>query len=144
MTKVLQQKTTRQGFSTHIGFTPGEYANGIATQYLEIKAHHTQYQNNVHGGVIASLIDNCAGGAASSMVPQGKGVVTADMHINYLRPGTAPQLRARGRVIKSGRKLIVVQVEVFNHNGQMCAIGTLSFAVIDHRANQPPVNHQQQ
>jgi len=136
----LASEQTPQRFGAFVGFKRDECGNGICNIHLDIEPQHTQFQNNVHGGVIASLIDHCAGGAAMSLAPQGKAVVTADMHVNFLRPGQAPRLRALGRVVKNGRNLIVVQVEVFNNNGQMCALGTLNFALVDYDKGEHPIH----
>src|SRR5438045_299882 len=68
----------------------------------------------VHGGVIASLADAAACFAVIAGV--GYDVPTIDLRIDYLRAAVREDLRAIGRVVKSGRTLAVADAEVYNQN----------------------------
>lgn len=51
------------------------------------------------------------------MMPEDHEVLTTEMKINLLAPGEGDLLIARGRVIKPGRRLMVVQADVFARTG---------------------------
>lgn len=66
-----------------------------------------------HAGLTFALGDSAAGYAALTTIQGASDVMTVEMKINLLRPALGDRLVAEGRVIKPGRRLIVVQAEVF-------------------------------
>jgi len=72
-----------------------------------------QQQGFAHAGLTFSIGDSAAGYAALTMMDPDHEVLTTEMKINLLAPGAGDQLIARGRVIKPGRRLFVVQADVF-------------------------------
>lgn len=60
----------------------------------------TQSRKNVHGGVIASMVDAAVGAALRSMLDVGRGGVTVEMKLNYLHPANGEKLIAKGEIIK--------------------------------------------
>lgn len=81
-----------------------------------------------HGGAIASLIDHCGGLAVGTVM--GRGGPTADLHIRYLRPPDGSPIRADARILRTGRRLAVVEVRVYGESGSLAAIGTMSTAPV--------------
>jgi uncharacterized protein (TIGR00369 family) len=73
----------------------------------------TQQQGAAHAGLSFSIGDSAAGYAALTLLPAETEVVTAEIRIHLLAPGRGERLVARGRVVKPGRRLVVVQAEVF-------------------------------
>ena len=71
-----------------------------------------QQQGFAHAGLVFALGDNAAGYAALSILPEGVEVMTVEMKINLLAPG-AGRLVAEGRVIRPGRRLVVVAADVW-------------------------------
>ena len=66
-----------------------------------------------HAGLTFSLGDSAAGYAALSMMPENAEVLTTEMKINLLAPAQGDKLIAVGRVIKPGRRLVIVQSDVY-------------------------------
>ncbi|MEM6566175.1 MAG: PaaI family thioesterase, partial [Pseudomonadota bacterium] len=60
-----------------------------------------------------SIGDSAAGYAALTTMHMDQEVVTAEIKINLLAPAQGDRLVARGRVIKPGRRLVVVASDVF-------------------------------
>ena len=84
----------------------------------------SQQQDFFHGGVIGTVADS-AGGYASLTTCSAPDVVTVEYKINFLKPAAGERILARGKVVRSGRQLIVTQVDVFveNDGGQTpCAV----------------------
>jgi uncharacterized protein (TIGR00369 family) len=71
-----------------------------------------QQQGFGHAGLTFSIGDSAAGYAALTMIPVDQEVVTAEIKINLMAPAQGEYLRATGRVIKPGRRLMVVCAEV--------------------------------
>jgi uncharacterized protein (TIGR00369 family) len=84
---------------------------------LTVKAAHQQQHGYVHAGVITTLADHTAGAAARAAVAPGFDVLTLDLKINFLLPGRASRLEARGRTLRAGRRIAVSESEVFEVDG---------------------------
>ena len=76
-----------------------------------------QQHGVAHAALSFALGDSAAGYSALSVLPEGYEVLTAEMKINLLAPGKGERLRATGRVIKQGRRLVVVSAEVHALDG---------------------------
>jgi len=75
----------------------------------------------VHGGVLGALIDTSADFAVAAKL--GEPVPTVDMRVDYHRPATPGDLRARARVVRLGSTLAVAETEVFDADGRLVASG---------------------
>jgi uncharacterized protein (TIGR00369 family) len=75
----------------------------------------------LHGGVIASLIDIAGDFALIGVV--GHGVPTINFRVDYLRPAFGTDLIARARVRRAGKTVGVVDVDVDDGSGRLIATG---------------------
>ena len=103
---------------------------------MDVTAAHRQQHGYVHAGVVTTLADHTAGGAARAAVPPGKDVPTLELKINFLLPGRSNQLVARGRALRAGRTIVVSETEVFDAGGaERVLLAKLSstLAVLDER-----------
>lgn len=89
---------------------PGPGAAEIRAPILE---GSRQQHGFAHAGLTFAIGDSAAGYAALSIMPEDHEVLTTEMKINLLAPGQGEVLIARGRVIKPGRRLVIVQSDVF-------------------------------
>ena len=71
-----------------------------------------QQQGFGHAGLTFSIGDSAAGYAALTTLPLDSEVVTAEIKVNLLAPARGDRLIATGRVIKPGKRLVVVTAEV--------------------------------
>jgi uncharacterized protein (TIGR00369 family) len=71
-----------------------------------------QQQGFGHAGLTFSIGDSAAGYAALTTLPLDSEVVTAEIKINLLAPARGDLLRATGKVIKPGRRLVVVSAQI--------------------------------
>src|SRR5438445_5517983 len=97
-----------------LGLELGEIGPGEASIHLEVRDEMKQNQGVVHGGAVASLIDTAAAFAVLTRLELDKRVTTTDLTIHYLRPITAGRLTATARIVRGGRRLFVLSVEVTN------------------------------
>lgn len=75
-----------------------------------------QQHGFAHAALTFAIGDSAAGYAALTLLPLESEVLTAEMKINLLAPG-AGRLVAEGRVLKPGRRLIVVASDVWSEDG---------------------------
>jgi uncharacterized protein (TIGR00369 family) len=95
-----------------IGLELGEVSPGEVSIHLQVRDELRQNQGVVHGGAIASLIDTAAAFAVLTKLDLSERVSTTDLTIHYLRPATNGRLTATARIVRGGRRLFVLSVEV--------------------------------
>lgn len=100
-------------FVGHLGIRLLECGPGWCEAELLLRPEHLQHSGVAHAGVIATLADQCAGGAAMTQLDKAALLVTAEFKINMLRPGRGERLLCRGQVLKPGRTLYITESEVF-------------------------------
>ena len=76
-----------------------------------------QQQGAGHAGLAFSIGDSAAGYAALTVMPDGAEVMTVEMKINLMAPALGDRLVAEGRVIRAGRRIVVVAADVFAEIG---------------------------
>ena len=76
-----------------------------------------QQQGYGHAGLTFALGDSAAGYSALTLLTKSQEVMTAEIKINFLGPAIGDLLRAEGKVLKCGKRLIVVTSEVSVLNG---------------------------
>ncbi|MGR3501718.1 PaaI family thioesterase [Pseudaestuariivita sp.] len=72
-----------------------------------------QQHGYAHAAVTFALADSAAGYAALTVMPPEAEVLTAEMKINLIAPATGDRLTAIGKVVKPGRRLVIVQADVY-------------------------------
>ncbi|WP_298843119.1 PaaI family thioesterase [uncultured Roseobacter sp.] len=101
-----------QSMMATLGATLEEVGHGRVVIRAPILPGSQQQQGFGHAGLTFSIGDSAAGYAALTTMPPEQEVVTAEIKINLLAPARGDYLRATGRVIKPGRRLVVVSSEV--------------------------------
>jgi acyl-CoA thioesterase len=97
----------------------------MAEGEITLGAQHMNTRDVVHGGCIFSLMDNVAGSAA---LTTGNWVTAANSDVMFLRPALqTKKLRARAEVLKSGRALIIAEIQVWNDADELIAKGSITF-----------------
>jgi uncharacterized protein (TIGR00369 family) len=85
---------------------------GWCNSVIELTPHHLQHIGYPHGGLIATLADHTAGGAAATVVAAADHILTAEFKISFLRGMKAERLHCRAEVIKPGSQLVFVEATV--------------------------------
>ncbi len=104
---------------------------------MDIRPEFANVRGALQGGLIAVLIDVCAGRLAylSCDHENGFSTATSDLTIHYLSPVAVGPARANARILRKGRSTIVLQVEVTDvgRNNKLAAVSTIAFTVIPPR-----------
>ena len=74
-----------------------------------------------HGGAIAALID--IAGDYALVMKVGGGVPTINFRVEFLRPASNTALTATATTRRLGRTVAVVDIDVHDDNGKLCAVG---------------------
>ncbi|WP_246175827.1 PaaI family thioesterase [Roseovarius bejariae] len=110
---MIQQSFASQSLMHTLGAEISSLKNGSVDIIAPILESSRQQHGFAHAGLTFSIGDSAAGYAALSTLPAGHEVLTTEMKINLLAPGKGERLIARGKVIKPGRRLIIVQSDVY-------------------------------
>jgi uncharacterized protein (TIGR00369 family) len=108
----VQASFDRQGMMRHLGVRLLRVESGVCELALPYSDKVTQQQDGFHGGAMGALADIAGGYAALTMAPEGMEVTTVEYKINFLAAFQGGELRATGRVVKAGRRIIVTTAEV--------------------------------
>ncbi len=126
----IETALERVPFARLIGIELEDVDAGVATLGLDVREELKQNNGVVHGGAVASLIDTATAFAIISLLPAEERATTADLTISYLRPLTKGRVRAKARVLRAGRRLIVVSAEVLDDAGNLAATALTTYVKI--------------
>lgn len=82
-----------------------------------------------HGGPIAALIDIV--GDFALIASLGRGIPTINLRIDFLRPAIHTDLLARARVLRAGRSIGVVDIEVCDAANRIVAVGRANYSTLE-------------
>ena len=130
MSTVVAQRVAasfaRQGMMQHLEAKLIRVAQGEVEIALPYGDKVTQQQGGFHGGAMGALADIAGGYAALTVAPEGMEVTTVEYKINFLSSKQQGELRAVGKVVKGGKRIIVTTAEVFHVDAQgqqtLCAV----------------------
>ncbi len=108
----VRENFARQSMMATIGADLVTVAPGRVVIAAPVGEGFRQQQGFGHAALTFALGDTAAGYAALTVMQPGVDVLTVEMKINLLAPGIG-RLVAEGRVIRPGRRLIVVAADVW-------------------------------
>lgn len=105
----------RQGMMRHLGVRLLDVGSGTCELAMPYSDKVTQQQGGFHGGAMGALADIAGGYAALTVAPEGMEVTTVEYKINFLAAMRQGELRATGRVVRAGKRIIVTTATVVHH-----------------------------
>lgn len=100
----------RSGFASWAEVEPIKVWEGESELTVELRPEMTQHHGYAHGAVIGLMADNACAWAGASVAGD---VVTGGYTISFLRPAEGARLRAKGKVVKAGKRQVVVRADVW-------------------------------
>jgi uncharacterized protein (TIGR00369 family) len=95
-------------------------------------------RGGLQGGLLATLVDIAAGRATLAALPRGYSTATSDMNLHFMSAVTVGPARAEATVLRQGKRMIVVRVEVRDVGRDVwAATSTVTFVVVQLREGQP-------
>ncbi len=125
--KRIYQSLAEVPFAKLLGIELEAIDTGVAILALDVRDELKQNDGVVHGGAIAALVDTAAAFAVISLLPVDERATTVDLTLNYLRPLRSGRARATARVVKAGRRLIVVSAEMTDGAGNLAATALTTY-----------------
>lgn len=128
----LQQMLAECPFHRFLGLTLEDYSAKDASISISVTARQEFSRDDdrieLHGGVIASLIDIAGDYAVALKI--GFGVPTINLHVDYLRPARGARAIASARIIRCGRSIAVVDIEVKDDTATLIAVGRATYSSV--------------
>ncbi len=102
------------GLPAYLGVRTTEMTPGRMVAEIEVTPElHTPF-GNLHGGVIAALVDHVLGGVLYPVIEPGAWAATTEFKLNYLAPVTKGRLVAEAMIVSLTRSTAVVRAELSN------------------------------
>jgi uncharacterized protein (TIGR00369 family) len=110
--KKVRDSFARQAVMTTIGARVAALRPGYCEIELPYRRDLCQQHGFLHAGITTTIADSAAGYAAFSLMPPGASVLTVEFKVNLMAPAAGEVFFGRGRVVKPGKTLTVVEAEV--------------------------------
>jgi len=120
-------------FVRDLGLELESLSPGSCVSSLTLAPRHLQQDGFVHAGVQATVADHTAGTAAATTIPPDRIILSIEFKINLLRPAMGDRLVCRAQVLRSGKRIIVAESEVFSADSsgeRLVSKATVTLAVV--------------
>ncbi len=123
----LHEAFSQVHFTRLLGMEFVAAERGTATFALDAREDLTRMGGIMHGGAIVSLLDTAAAFAVHTLLEPGSQTVTVDLTVHFLRPVSAGRIESRARVLRAGRRILVINAEVTDPTGVLIATATTTY-----------------
>lgn len=116
-------------FNQLVGLKISQMKKDWARMTLPWKPELERSTGNLHGGVIATMLDLAGAAAVSSNLnPDTRRVPsTLSLLINYLEPGGGEDIFSEARVVRRTRSHAFIDARVYTKSGQTLATGSMIY-----------------
>lgn len=108
------------GFNRHNGIRFTVVEEGYCECEVDLTDEGRNPQGVAHGSLLFALCD-CVTGMATATT--GRGMLTQNATVHYLRPGTGGTLTAKSRLLRNGKITALCLAEVFDEAGNLLVTG---------------------
>lgn len=105
-------------FGQWLGGAVTELSHGRALLRVPVRGEFLREGATVAGPIIMAAADIAAYAAVMTVHPNGAKAVTSDMTMHFLRRPTGEALYAEAAVLRSGKRLIVLDIWVYGEGGR--------------------------
>lgn len=104
----------------------GWWAGGMRAEIVVRDELLTPFKN-MHGGVLAGVVDHMLGTVCYPVIPPGAWAATTEFKVNLVAPVTEGTLSAVSQIVSLTKRTAVVRIDVTNGERLVCAAqGTVS------------------
>lgn len=127
--QIVEQFLGSSPFPALVGLKLDEIEENRAVMSLAFRDEIVTIGTVVHGGAIATLIDTAATCAAwaTPVPPENMRGTTVALNVTYLAAADKADLRAEAKVLRRGRNLSFIDIDVTDGDGDPVAKGTATY-----------------
>jgi uncharacterized protein (TIGR00369 family) len=119
-------------YDRHMGFRLVSWSPDGAVLETDIAPGQWANPSGVlHGGVLTGLADSAMGLTMGGQLGPGRTGTNTDLSIRFLRPTTGGRLTATARVVRRGRRTMVLEADVTDAAGKLVARASSTFLLMD-------------
>ncbi len=118
------------GIFAHLGLKIEETGEpGHILGRLELAPHHLNRMGNVHGGVLATMIDAaaCVAGLTREPGEAPRFAITVSLSIQFVSGARSGELIVDGRQLSAGRRTYTAEAKIRDSQGNLVANGIGTF-----------------
>ena len=119
-------------FYQHLGLQLESIGQGQSAIRLAFAPHFGNSRGEMHGGVVAALVDASMSQAVRSSIEIGPSVATISLNLNYMALSHG-DLLCCAQVIKGGKSLVFVEATVTDESKQSVCHATATYRVLRQR-----------
>ena len=125
----LREALGRVPFAGLLGIELAGAWRGAAALSVEVREELKRQGGLMHGGALASLMDTASAFAVLTLLGLGEQTVTIDLQVHFLRPIFSGRVEARARVLRKGRRVATLSIDVADQSGKLMATGTTTYLI---------------
>lgn len=135
----MTEKTVREDVLTRIkkipivdtlGFEFVEMDNGICEAVVRHQKKYDGIYESFHGGLLMTVADSISAFALLTLAGAEARITTTDMNIRFLA-ACRTDVRAIARVIKHGKTLAPVAVDMYDMNNKHVAVAQVNYIILN-------------
>jgi uncharacterized protein (TIGR00369 family) len=118
-------------YDAHMGFRLVSWSPDGAVVEADVDGRFANPTGVLHGGVLMGLADSAMGLTVTGLLAEGQAGTNTDLQMRFLRPTTTGRLTATARIVRRGRKTLVLECDVADAAGKLVARASSAFLVLD-------------
>jgi uncharacterized protein (TIGR00369 family) len=107
-----------------VGFDLVEIGHGHAQIDLRAGPQHANPMGTLHGGILCDIADAAMGMSYVSLISPSESFTTIELKMNFLRPFWNGSLSARGKIIRKGRTMGLLECRITDEKRRLVAYAT--------------------
>jgi acyl-CoA thioesterase len=118
----MRKKFDESPCAAHLGMKIVELSKGYARVKLELKKEHLNWENMIHGGIVATVLDQAFGCACNTL---DNVHVAVQMNIHFMKaPAVGETIYAESKVLHAGKRMGTSEMKVCDSKGNEIARAT--------------------
>lgn len=114
-----------------IGLRPASFHDDGFAMTMPVSPQVVNTSGALQGGLIATLADVAGGQLGLQYLQPGTAMTTSDLVIRYLRPIRQGSALAVPKVLRAGRRSLVMQIDIYgDSDSELAATATVNFAIV--------------
>lgn len=111
--RMMESSNGMSGLPAFLGLRLLRLAPGLLDAEADLTTQEMTPSGNVHGGVVAGIVDHITGAVIYPLIPDGHWGATSELKLNYTAPVAPALLRAHASVLAITNRSAVVRAEAF-------------------------------
>ena len=118
----MRKKFDGSPCAVYLGMKLVELSQGHAKVQMELKNEHLNWENMIHGGIVATVLDQAFGCACNTLENVH---VAVQMNVHFMKaPAVGETIYAESRVIYAGKRMGTSEMKVYDSKGKEIARAT--------------------